>query len=68
MNWKLWIYSLASAVIGGASNAVLAMVIDPAQFNLETGMKKVSAFACLGALFSGASFLKQTPLPSIDKK
>jgi len=63
MNWKLWLKGLLSAVIGGAANAVTAMIVDPVAFNIDAGLTKLGTLAGISALVSAAMYLKKSPLP-----
>ncbi len=61
-NWKHWAKGLLAAIIGGASNAVVLVVVDPQHFNfsdLATLARVVSGTA----IVSAALYLKQSPLP-----
>lgn len=60
---ETWVKGLVSAGLGGAANAVTAMAIDPAQFNLSDGLPKLGIFALIGMIMSVALYLKQSPLP-----
>jgi len=62
-NWKMWLKGLVSAVIGGAANAITAVVVDPTSFNFGEGIGKLGAMAGMGALFAGAMYLKKSPMP-----
>ena len=68
-NWRTWCRGLASAVIGGAANAVTVMIVEPASFNLQEGFDKLAAVVVVSAIVSAAMFLKQSPIPeaSSDK-
>lgn len=63
MNWRDWLKGLASAAIGAAANAVTVMIVDPANFNLSTGIGKVGTVALVSAVVAAAFYLKQSPLP-----
>lgn len=58
MNWQHWAHGLVAAVIGGAANALVVAMADPAADFVVLG--KVAAF---GAILSAAAYLKQSPLP-----
>jgi hypothetical protein len=64
MNWKKWGKGLASAVIGGAANAVTVMIVEPASFNLNEGAAKLGTVVLVSAIVSAAMYLKQSPIPS----
>jgi len=58
-----WLKGLISALIGGAANSIVAMIVEPSTFNLfEGGAYKLGAMAATGAILSGAMYLKQSPL------
>ena len=67
MDWQLWLKGLIAAAIGGAANAVVAMIVDPAAFNFAEGGTKLLTFAGVSALISAALYLKQSPLPGEGK-
>ena len=72
---ELWLKGLAAAAIAGAANGVItgfaAVGIDPAHFNLQSGLKATLGIASVSALMSGiigvAAYLKQSPLPVKDE-
>ena len=61
--WIHWIRGFVGSVIGGAANSISVVIIDPQNFNLTDGWRKLASFAVVSALISGALFLKQSPLP-----
>jgi integral membrane sensor domain MASE1 len=69
---EIWIKGLTAAAIAGAANGVItgfaAVGIDPAKFNLQSGLRATLAIAGVSAIMSGiigvAAYLKQSPLPS----
>jgi hypothetical protein len=62
-NVRLWVRGLIAAVIGGAANAVIVMILDPIDFNLGAGAGKLAIAAGSSALVGAALYLKQHPLP-----
>ena len=60
---KKWLYGLFATAISAAANTVVAMVVAPETFNVDTGLHKVFAVAGVSALVSVANYLKQSPLP-----
>lgn len=63
LKWELWFRGLMAAGIGSAANGVTLCIVDPSNFNIHEGMKKLGE-VCLGsALVSMAMYLKQSPLP-----
>ena len=63
MNFMAWLKGLIGASIGGAANTVTVMIVDPTNFNFETGMTKLAAVAAVGAVLSAAMYLKKSPIP-----
>lgn len=72
---ELWLKGLLAAAIAGAANGVItgfaAVGIDPAHFNLQSGLQATLGIASVSALMSGiigvAAYLKQSPLPANDQ-
>jgi hypothetical protein len=70
--WRLWLYGLGSAFIGGGSTALstgaTVSVIDPEKFNLSNPrplfIAMVITFVASG-LTPFFAYLKQHPLPAI---
>lgn len=62
LNWRKWLKGLIAAVIGGAANSVVAMVVDPVAFNFQD-LPKLGKLAACAALISLAFYLKQAPVP-----
>jgi hypothetical protein len=64
MNWKPWLYSLISAVIGAVGNAIPLIIIAPTTFNFTHGGFGKLCEACGGtALIALGLFLAKSPLP-----
>lgn len=63
---KLWLYALVAAVVSGAAGAVGVIVVDPKDFNLESGLANVCKVAFVMGLIALMNFLKQHPLPDWD--
>ena len=69
--WETWLRGIAAAGIAGGANGVItgfaAVGIDPAHFNLQTGLHSTLAIAAVSAMMSAiigvAAYLKQSPLP-----
>jgi len=64
-DYRIWLRGLVAAAIGGGANAVTAMIVDPATFNIATGMTEVGQMAAVSAAVSAALYLKQSPLPGV---
>lgn len=63
-NWQTWLKGLISAVIGAAANSVTVIIVDPTNFNLQSGISKVGTVAAVSAIVAVAMYLKTSPLPS----
>ena len=67
MNWKVWLYSLFSAGIGGAAGALGGVIVAPSVFNFShAGLVKIGQLALFGFAVPVLTLLKQSPLPSIQ--
>lgn len=64
-NLMHWLKGLAAAIIGGASNSITLIIVNPQQFNLQAGLKNIVAVASTSAILSAAMYLKKSPLPDI---
>jgi hypothetical protein len=68
---EIWLRGMLAAAISGASGGVMtglaAVGIDPAHFNLQTGMgataKIGGAAALINAVIGVAAYLQKSPLP-----
>lgn len=60
---RVWLYGLVAAVISGAAGAVGVIIVDPKDFNLESGLANVCKVAVVMGLIALANFLKAHPLP-----
>lgn len=58
-----WIHGAASALIGGAANAVTVCVIDPEKFNIHEGWKNMMSAAVVSGIASLGFYLKKFPTP-----
>lgn len=63
-DWKTWLKGLFSAFIGAVANGVTLMIVDPTNFNLQEGWKKLLSICLVSGLVSVAMYLKQSPLPT----
>jgi hypothetical protein len=69
---EAWLKGIVAAGIAGGANGVItgfaAVGIDPAHFNLQSGLHSTLAIAGVSALMSAiigvAAYLKQSPLPN----
>jgi len=68
MNWRVWLYSLISAGIGGAASALGGAVVAPSVFNFTPGgLQKLGELALFGFAVPVISYLKQSPLPPLSQ-
>jgi hypothetical protein len=69
--WEAWLKGVVAAAIAGSANGIItgfaAVGIDPAHFNLQSGLHATLSIAMISAAMSGiigvAAYLKQSPLP-----
>lgn len=64
---KNWAHGLVSALIGGAASSISAGMIDPETFNVNDGLTNVLKLAAVSGIVTAAAFLKQSPLPQMNK-
>lgn len=62
LDWSTWFKNIFAAIIGGAANSVVAMLVDPVAFNFND-LRKLGTLAAGGAIISLAFYLKQSPVP-----
>lgn len=65
MKIKLWLHGLFAAFIFGAATVVSLVVLDPKNFDLETGWKKLLTVCLCSGIVSVAAYLMKSPLPAI---
>jgi hypothetical protein len=58
-----WVKGLFAALITGAANAVVLVVVDPINFPLAD-LSRVGTAALVSGLIGAAAYLKQSPLPT----
>lgn len=64
-----WLKGLLAAIISGASNAITMVVVDPLHFAPTlAGWTNVLSVALVSGAFSGALYLKRSPLPDFDAR
>ena len=62
---KTWLKGLIAAVVGGAANAVSAVIAARETFNFSpAGLIAIAKLAAAGALIALVSYLKQSPVPN----
>ena len=75
LDWGSWLYGLVSGVIGGGAGAIGAGVggiyTDPEHFNPANGLHHLFTLMgvtfVVGAVTTAVAYLKQSPLPPIEK-
>lgn len=71
LDWGDWFYGLFAAIIGGGMSAITSGVIvnmlDPDKFQAGSPAfwKLVGSMFLANAVYSGAMFLRQKPLPTV---
>lgn len=61
---KAWGKGLIAAFIGGSSNALTLVIVDPLDFNASPeGVKKLLIAALVSGVVAMAMYLKQSPVP-----
>jgi hypothetical protein len=63
-NWQAWVKGLLAAVIGGMASAVSLVIVDPNDFNLDTGLVKLGKVCVVAAIINASMYLKASPLPT----
>jgi hypothetical protein len=63
MAFRLWLRGLLAAFVGAAATALSAWVIDPQDFNLETGLIRLGKIALVSGLMGAVLYLKKHPDP-----
>lgn len=63
---RVWLYGLLSSVISSAAGVTAVIAIDPVDFNLSTGLRKVGQVAFVMGLIALFNYLQRHPLPTID--
>lgn len=68
MNWKAWLHGLGAAVISAFAGALCGMATLPTVFNFtHDGMINVAKLTLGPAVWAGAAYLKQSPLPGVQQ-
>ena len=60
---KRWLKGIVSAFIGGASNGVTVMIVEPTSFNFDEGLSKLGTVCLVSAIVSVAMYLQKSPVP-----
>lgn len=61
--WLMWLNGFVNAGIHGICVGFSTVVIDPAQFNIHSGIGNLITVCTLSGVFSAFSWLKDSPLP-----
>lgn len=61
--WRRWIHGLVAAVLGGAANALGAVVIEPQSFNFRDQLTSLLGMAGWSAIISLFLYFKTAPPP-----
>ncbi|HDZ39531.1 MAG TPA: hypothetical protein ENH62_14865 [Marinobacter sp.] len=62
--WIKWGKGLISAGIGGFSTGVTVAFVDPASFNIDTGLSNLLKVCVVAGVVAMFNYLKQSPLPA----
>lgn len=66
-NLKIWLHGLLAAVIGGASTAASAALVDTVTFNFShAGLIALGKISASAAAISTIAYLKQSPVPAMS--
>ena len=66
MRWRMWVRGLLAAVINAGAASITVVIVDPADFNLTTGVGKLWMVMAVSSLVGAALYLKEHPLPNWD--
>jgi len=63
--WTQWLNGLIGGFIGGASNAITLVIVDPDKFSPASvgGWKHLGVVVLISGIVSAALYLKQHPTP-----
>lgn len=75
LDWGSWLYGLMSGFIGGGAGAIGAgfagIYTDPEHFNPANGLRHLLMLMgvtfVVGGVVTAVAYLKQSPLPQIEK-
>ena len=67
-NPLMWIYTLASTVIGAVAGAIPVVIVDPEHFNIHEGWEKLTLVMTVSGLLALGNYLKEHPLPDFDSE
>ncbi|MCI0662603.1 MAG: hypothetical protein L0220_16165 [Acidobacteria bacterium] len=57
-----WLKGILAAAIGGASNSIIVIGVDPQHFNFADGIGNLAGLASVGALLAVAGYLAKSPV------
>lgn len=60
---RVWLEGLIAAALGAAGNGITVVLVDPNDFNLDTGLAKLTKVVVVSAIMAIGLYLKQKPLP-----
>ena len=64
--FKDWVGGVIASVSGGAGAAISTVMVDPSDFNFDTGSDKLIKVAVVSAVITLLAYLKQRPLPGVE--
>jgi type IV secretory pathway VirB2 component (pilin) len=68
MAWRNWLKGLIAAVVGGTATTITVAIVDPLTFNLQAGLRNLLTVMAVSAIFNGAFYLKEHPVPDVEEK
>ena len=67
-NRILWVHGLGSATLLGIAHSITPVVVDPATFNLTTGLHKLLTMVVASGVLGAFTYLAKSPLPALPKE
>ena len=61
-----WLYGMLGAAIRAAAGCTGVIIVDPKDFNLESGLSKLGAVALWLGIVAAIDYLRTKPLPAWD--
>ena len=65
MAWRKWLQGFIAAVVGGTATTITVAIVDPLTFNLQAGLTNLLTVMAVSAIFNGAFYLKEHPVPDV---
>lgn len=65
--WRFWLRGLMAAAINGAASGVVLVIAEPEHFNIYDGREKLLMTSMVLGLLAAANFLKEHPIPDVEK-